>query len=141
MQFQTPSGKPFEIPDDWWVFSEMQTWNRSGRRCFTPLPCAECELIPLDAIVVPERRAGVALLNKLRLVPVLMAFREGEHSFLPPIKVSGPWAGEDYPYRLRDGFHRYFASVAAGFPYIPAQIISPEVDQRASAAFAQGSGI
>jgi hypothetical protein len=30
MKFQTPGGVPFEVPDDWWQFTEMKDFHPSA---------------------------------------------------------------------------------------------------------------
>jgi hypothetical protein len=33
MRFETPRGVPFEIPDEWWTFAEMDAFARTGEYC------------------------------------------------------------------------------------------------------------
>ena len=54
------------------------------------------------------------------MLPILIAFVS--HQSLPPIKIDSPLQGP-LPYRIRDGFHRYYASVAVGFRMIPVIIV------------------
>lgn len=57
--------------------------------------------------------------NKKRLLRILRGFKY--NSELPPIKVvkSERQDSRGYAYRLIDGMHRFYSSVAAGFTHIP----------------------
>jgi hypothetical protein len=73
------------------------------------------------------RAAGVGVFNRdretgstarARTVSILRAFQSG--SALPPVKlVRGP-DSYGYPYKLTDGCHRLYCSLAVGFTHIPA---------------------
>ena len=86
MQFHTPRGdRVFEIPDEWWQFAEMDRFSRNGRRFFTHDGgrYASAQGIALDEIEPPQRSEGVQLLQKCKLVPVLMATERGPPTQAP----------------------------------------------------------
>jgi hypothetical protein len=86
MQFHTPRGdRVFEIPDEWWQFAEMDRLSRNGRRFFTydGERYASAQGIALDEIEPPQRSEGVQLLQKSKLVPVLMATERGPPTQAP----------------------------------------------------------
>ena len=61
--------------------------------------------------------------TKERVVQVLRGFIE--NSALPPVEVVKQPAGSDYLYKLYDGTHRFYCSVAAGFSHVPAVEVEP----------------
>jgi hypothetical protein len=121
MDFVTPDGCRFQIPDDWWAFAEMDAFSVNGARCFPVDPegpdLDRIELVPLAAVEPPTRNPGVAAFKKAKLMPVLFAVRAG--GFLPPIEVCRIPGGERFAYRVSDGFHRYYVSAAVGYPQLP----------------------
>ena len=122
MLFSTPSGeRSFEIPDEWWIFAELDQRLASGRRSYAYRNDLHgISLVSIADILPPTRGKTPALLSKHRLVPILLAFANPE-VVLPPVRTDVMSAG---PYRLSvvDGVHRYYASVAAGFSLIPVMI-------------------
>lgn len=128
MDFFAPNGRRFDIPDEWWIEAGMQDWNRNGRNHYLPTKGTDYELIDIRKIELPYRSEGTPLLGRERLVSVLRGFRLiGQR--LPPVWVSGPWPDCSVPYKLRDGFHRFYASVAVGFSMVPAEPISWQTHQ------------
>lgn len=102
-----------EIPDEWFLFSEMDTFSPAGT--FYPyFPMDGVIVVPISELEPPKRNAGVASFEKLRLVPILMAFAS-KGGTVPPIDVIASTNGSHYKYRVANGYHRYFASIAAGY--------------------------
>ena len=90
---------------------------------------AEFETMPLDLIEPPRRARGIPLFRKEKLVPILLSFRSPECA-LPPIEVETlPEAGQ-YHFRVTNGFHRYYASAAVGYPKIPVLVRSAPAAQQ-----------
>lgn len=120
MHFQTPRGeRTFEIPDEWWQFAEMDGFSRNGARFFAydGESFANAEAVPIADVEPPQRSPEVELFRKHKLVPLLMAFASPE-GMLPPVQVQRISASR-YRFKLLNGAHRYFASVAVGFPLLP----------------------
>ena len=59
------------------------------------------------------------------VVRVLRGFIED--SAIPPVKVEKEPPDSDYRYKLRDGTHRFYCSVAAGFSHVPAIEVKPSL--------------
>jgi hypothetical protein len=121
MGIMTPDGRQFEIPDDWWAFAEMHAFASEGRRCYPVDPeqpgGSRVELVPTASVEPPSRNPGIAPFKKAKLMPLLFALRAG--NCLPPIKVCRPGVDGRFRYRVCDGFHRYYASVAVGYAQLP----------------------
>lgn len=117
MLFHTHDGIPFDIPDEWWAFAEMDTFRRSSARCFSFEPKDGVQLVEMAKVQTPVRDAGVEAFKKCKLVPILCALQA--KNLLPPIKVTDQGVPPGCQYRVYDGFHRYYASVAVGFPMLP----------------------
>lgn len=127
MRFQTPKHDfCFEIPDTWWEFAEMPAFE-SGP--FPTYPYSDhqndaIEIVPLADIEPPVRGPGIALLKKFKIVPVLLALHSPECD-LPPIEVKLNPEDHPYKYSIYNGYHRFYSSVAVGYPGIPV-IVRPK---------------
>jgi len=122
MRFIIPSTDlTFDIPDDWWLFAEMQDFRPQAKSYGLPIAAisdrVNIEIVKISEIAPPlERVASAPALSKSRIVPILLALRtDGE---LPPVQIERIQDNE-YKFRLVHGFHRYCASIAAGFSAIP----------------------
>jgi hypothetical protein len=71
----------------------------------------------------PERDAGVIGFLKNRLAPVLLAFTS-DRCALPAVPVRKLANSDPYRYEVLDGYHRYYASIAAGYTRLPVLIRS-----------------
>jgi hypothetical protein len=120
MKFKTPkTGVEFEIPDEWWEFSEMNKFELNGGRFYLYSTCFEnVEAVDISEIEPPTRNKEIPPFKKYKLVPVFMAFMSQENS-LPPVEVILNKNAEQYKYKVKNGYHRYYASVAVGFPLLP----------------------
>ncbi len=117
----------FEIPDDW--------WNEAGMNGFTPAgpSYASCDLatqiIPLREIEppfrFPEHPKDFRGFDRTRLVLVLSGFVAG--ATIEPVPLAALPQPEFPPlpfcYRVLDGVHRFYASVAAGYACLPGKVI------------------
>lgn len=129
MLFVTPRGDhTFEIPHAWWLFAELPQLARAAtpeHYRYTWHSRAEVLLISLIDIQPPVRRPNLPLLEKNRLMPILFAFSStSPDSALPPIEVRAN-SECSYRYRVFNGYHRYYASVAVGFRCAPV-ILGPD---------------
>ena len=78
------------------------------------------EVVEITDVEPPTRSDGVSPFKKYKLVPVLLAFRSPECA-LPPVEVERlPGGGPKY--RVVNGYHRYYASVAVGYTKLPVTI-------------------
>ena len=107
------------IPAEWKAEAGVQNFQPAGRayRCD-----ALHELMALADIEVPLRRSGYPLdangFNHDRMVRLLTGIRDNVS--LPAIYIE---RGDQRPYRVRCGVHRYHASLALGFSHVPAEIV------------------
>lgn len=118
MEFVVPgSAISLTIPDDWWDFCEMPNFRRISD--FYPYARAYANVVavPIVEIEPPKRDAGMPPFRKYKLVPVLLAFHSPECA-LPPVPVE-PLSSGPYRYRLINGFHRFYGSVAVGYSRLP----------------------
>ncbi len=75
--------------------------------------------IRIDEIKPVERNPGVPIFrNKKDVIRILRGFAAG--STIPPIEIVFEPPNSKYRYRLVDGTHRLYCSLAAGFSHIPA---------------------
>jgi len=129
MNFVSPQGGiEFEVPDDWWRFCDMTSWNRGSDYYPYANPggdIEDVEVVSISDIDPPARSVGVPLFKKYKFVPVLLALQSPECA-LPPITVHAIARPGGARYRVQNGFHRYYASVAVGYRSIPV-IVLPEM--------------
>ena len=117
----------FEIPDEWWV--------DAGMAGFTPTAQAYrsstgAELVPLTQIEPPYRNPTVAKdwrgFDRERMISVLRGIATGAEIEPVPLLLlpSGTFLfPAPYGYRVKDGFHRFYASIAAGFECLPGGVM------------------
>jgi hypothetical protein len=108
-----------EIPTEWLTEAGLQNFKppRSAILCAVPhqlIALAEIEpfvrSIPIDA-------NGF---RRSKMLPVLEMIRDDRPCDKPieVVRQAGQW-----PYRVHDGVHRYYASRTLGFTHVPAEII------------------
>ena len=122
MNFKLSGKEPFEfeIKDKWWLEADMHNFTRLGNS-YKSLENKSLKIIPIKDIQ-PRRRTkpvGYKGFVKQRMLYILKGFRNNES--IPPIEVI-KIDNSDYLYELHDGFHRFYASVAAEYTEIPAII-------------------
>ena len=123
MRFRTPrDDHAFEIPDDWWAFVELDSLLSDPGPYYPYKPSDAVQIISLSEIEPPQRDAGVEPFKKYKLVPVLLAFRSPECE-LPPIQLA-ELEGSIYRYRVLNGFHRFYSSIAVGYSHAPAILVT-----------------
>lgn len=76
------------------------------------------ELILISSILPPERNIDKANLDRVRAADICCGI--AGQDFIPAIDVTR--SGSVYRYQLRNGYHRYHISIAAGFTKIPAVV-------------------
>lgn len=124
MQFRVLGGNEFEIPDEWWIAAGMKSFVR---RSDAYLHCPDGKLPALPVIVVaitqvkpPQRLPSVTRdFRGFRRDGMDWALQHiSSNTPLEPIRVLKA-NGETYRYMVYDGFHRFYASTASGYPSIP----------------------
>jgi hypothetical protein len=81
---------------------------------------ADWKVVPIEDIQPPTRNTGVPPFKKYKMVPLLFAFRSPECA-LPPVEVCAASEGP-YRFKVRNGYHLYYASIAVGFSKLPVKI-------------------
>lgn len=127
MRYQTPNFPcDFEIPDDWLAACGITSFTHKGHAYCSR---AEAVLVGLGEVTPPPRLRSSAKdwrgFERTRLLNVLKAIVAGEIiDPVPLIRLPEPDPSVQLPYRyvVRDGFHRFYASIIAGFSHLPANI-------------------
>jgi|SRR6185437_7482243 len=119
MVFFVPrSATQFCIPDDWWTLCDCDMFQRKTDFYVYPRELdLHTDIVAIEEVEPPNRDAGTEPFKKHRLVPVLLGLQSQE-GVVPPVEVLAQDGGR-YRYRVRNGFHRFYASVALGFPKLP----------------------
>jgi hypothetical protein len=115
----------FEIPDDWWIEAGMPEFVRQS----SAYRSTTIDLVALDDIEPPFRLPNKPLdwrgFDHARMVSILKGFVAGEA--IPPIDLLilptlNDISGQPFKYRVLAGVHRFYASIAAGFEFLPSAI-------------------
>jgi hypothetical protein len=125
----------FEIPDEWWKETRADTF-KPVTNCYQwsePGPLDEVILVSLKEIAPPLRYPEISLdFHGLRkngsdggvggMLGVLQAIVDGTR--LPPVSVckTRKTYAEGFNYKVKDGYHRFYASHAFGFTELPCVI-------------------
>lgn len=108
----------FEIPDEWWEASEMSTYTPTRSHY---LSVSAHAVVSIEEIEPPLRNGGkVWFRDRDTVVQLLKGMRDCDK--LPPIQV---WSKEKKCSTLhvvRDGFHRFYLSIAIGYSEIPIEV-------------------
>ena len=113
----------FEIPDDW--------LREAGAIGFTPITTSYrsrpgTTLVPLTAIEPVPRlvKKDFRGFERNRLIRLLQGFVSADE--IEPVPLSElpllEFAPTPYRFRVRNGFHRFYASIAVGYEHLPASI-------------------
>jgi hypothetical protein len=108
------------VPAEWIAEAGLQDFKptRCGFHCVV-----DHELIALADIEPPIRNADRPLdangFRHDRMLKILVGIRRDDA--IPPIPIEIADPGQRR-YRVRDGVHRYWASVTVGFTHIPAEV-------------------
>jgi hypothetical protein len=112
----------FEIPDDW--LSEANALSFAPERPAYRAP-ALAEIVPLTKVEPPPRLVGYPLswrgLDRTRFISVLVGMvADAEIDPVPVVEMPYIDLGSSpYEFRVRDGVHRFYASVAMGYLHLP----------------------
>lgn len=112
----------YTIPSDWWDFAEMDTFMlpvEGSHYPYDPDCKSDVHVLPLERIEPPLRSEGLVPFKKYKLLPIFFALHSPECA-LPPISVARIEGPGSYSFRVINGFHRYYASLAVGFRSIAA---------------------
>jgi hypothetical protein len=118
MKFYSPY--EFEIPDEWWVASGMTAFQVDGQ-CYpaSSNPEFPTKIVAIAELVVPPR-APLRMFDQVRMIDVLRGI--AGRAVMPPVPVHSPPTAVGGQLHLRDGFHRFHASAAAGFTHLPVTV-------------------
>lgn len=117
MRYVSHDSVEFEIPDTWLARSGLAATMQVGDHFVSD----EAEtVLDIRLISSPVRSPGVQWFHEDRMLQILSGILSKQS--LPPVDVDQPPQGP-LPYRVRNGLHRYYASIAAGLGRIPVRIL------------------
>ena len=116
------------LPDSWWIEAEMVGFVPKSRAFRPNLRAAQGLAVfeaKIDAVAPLKRAPGVGVFNdneeataKERVVRILRGFRE--EAELPPIHLVKLGHETKFRYKIGNGSHRFYCSLAVGFTHVPA---------------------
>lgn len=116
MRFRTPDGAAFDVPDTLLWATAPPTARASGRAFTLPGGPFEIQVVPMAHVEPPQRIGDIEHFNPRRTAAILLGMAAGDD--LPPVRVAA-FPGERYPFRVRDGFHRFHLSIVCGYACLP----------------------
>jgi hypothetical protein len=116
--FKLPGGTDFAIPVDWWDAAGMEEFRCTSESYYF-VHSPEITLIAINQFVPPPLSGRPHLdhngFDRCTMVWVLQGI--AANSTIDPVEISAKPRGA---YRwLTRGYHRFYASAAAGFSHIP----------------------
>ena len=105
MKFLTPAGVAFDVPEGL-ILAALTPCARLAWTAYVHAPGGplEIRIVPIADVEPPERLGDIEHFNPGRTARILLGMAAGDP--LPPVRVCA-FPGERYPYRVRDGFHRF----------------------------------
>jgi hypothetical protein len=123
--FDLPRGGRFQLLADWWVEAGMDDF-RCEAEAYLITVYPPTELIALTDIEPPPLGKRGHLtdsgFDEERMVSVLQGI--ANRMIIPPVEVTVSQEEGEYRYKVHNGYHRFYASVAAGFPCLPTITVS-----------------
>jgi hypothetical protein len=119
----------FEIPDNCWNDAGMSAFRLSGLsyvgRPDPDRPSLPVIIVPIAAIRRGPRRRKGGDFDERRMLDILHGIARG--AGIPAIAIKRlPDSDARFSHELYDGFHRFSASIAAGYTHIPAVVVDEE---------------
>lgn len=123
-----------ELLDEWWAEAGMCGFvaTRAAFRAkpHRALPTLE---VPIADVEPVERQLSHGVFNdsdefgtaRERVVFILSGFRDDVA--IPPVELVRATSGGAHRYRVHDGAHRFYCSIAAGFRSVPAIDVTDEL--------------
>ena len=121
-------GLIIDLDDAWWAEAEMENFVPSAntyRVDFSVVSLANVFEVSFAEVKSGQRNPGIGIFNsnrhksaKDRVVSLLQGFRE--NSAIPPIAVLSEVPGSKFRFRIANGYHRFYCSLAAGYSRVPA---------------------
>ena len=114
----------FEIPDAWLEEAGADIYKLTLDSYKYPTDSVNpVVLMAFDQLQAPEREENVTWFIKDRMVSLLKG--AVSECAIPPVEVH--LKSNENTYRLRDGFHRFYMSIALGFSKLPV-VVKPYFD-------------
>jgi hypothetical protein len=117
----------FEIPDEWWIAAGMVNFTTSQPAYRSALGA---RLVPLRDIEPPHldfaKPRDCCGFDRARMLRILRGMKEGANIRPVPLLALADDAvpsSKCYAFRPLDGYHRFYASIAAGFEFLPASVV------------------
>ena len=116
----------FEIPDEWWSEADMVGFKPTDVAYRSSTLAALIELTQIEPMPrLIETKNDFHGLDRARLIDVLKKIVRGDEIYPVPVfelRVFDEFTASPYLYRIRDGYHRFYGSIAAGFSHLPVVI-------------------
>lgn len=114
------SSVEFEVPDDCWTSAGMENFVPSSDH-YTTKQSSYSEIVAVEDVEPPFREnRQLWFRGRESVIAVLTMMRTGEE--LDPIEVWSREKTRTEKYRVKHGFHRFYLSIAIGYPKLPIKV-------------------
>jgi hypothetical protein len=126
MRFAVPGTmREFEVPDEWWRSAGMEGFVASAEHYDTDLSTCS-EVVAFEEVEPPLRDDCFWFRNRDSVIDVLRKISSGQK--LEPVEVWSRAKTNSTKLIVRDGFHRFYLSVAAGYRKVPVRITDFDIN-------------
>ena len=120
MRFAVPgTTREFEVPDEWWRSAGMEHFVATAEHYDTDLSTCS-EVVAFEEVEPPLRYDGFWFRNRDSVIDVLRKIGSGQK--LEPVEVWSRAKTNSTKLIVRDGFHRFYLSIASGYRKLPVKI-------------------
>jgi hypothetical protein len=118
-------GLKIELPDDWWAEAGMANFAAKSNSYSVGQSASQIFEVSIKDVGPARRSPGVGIFNdgeegtaRTRAIRILRGFRLGEA--IPPVELVEGKPEYGHRYKLTNGVHRLYCSLAVGFTHVPA---------------------
>jgi hypothetical protein len=112
-----------DLDDEWWAEAGMEGFVPTRQSYRTDQDATEVSIVDIGPVgtvrqlhrIFRESPDGVPARD--RALKILQGFRRGEA--IPPVEVTEGDEGYGHKFKLTNGTHRLYLSIAAGFTHVP----------------------
>ena len=120
----------FDVPDEWWDEAGMVGFIPSTNAYatdFNHFPDCKVRVIAIQDVSPVLRNLSAGIFTddeeasaRERVGRILRGFKSG--AAIPPVEIVNANPGDEYAYKLVNGAHRFYCSLAAGYTHVPTVI-------------------
>jgi hypothetical protein len=120
------SNRKFVVPNEWWTDAGMDGFVPNSEY-YPTRKSSGFEIVAVEDVEPPERTIEMFWRDRESVLEVLRKIRTGEEQ--EPIVVWSKEKRGTKNFMVKDGFHRFYLSIAIGYRKIPIKIDDFDLDE------------